>query len=202
MDDSKFQHIAATRYFDPHMKVWSVKVLPGEFYVSTNDDMIVTTLGSCISACIRDKKVGVGGMNHFMLPQSSNGGDWAGVSASTRYGNFAMEHLINEILKFGGTRSNLEAKLFGGGDFMEGNTLNIGQNNAQFAIDYLRTEGIRVVATDFGGAFSRKIYYHPIDGKVIMKKITVESNDTIRAREQQYAQEIGKTKIESDIELF
>ena len=201
MSDSKFQHIASNRYFDPHLNAWTVKVLPGEFHVSEDEDMIVTTLGSCISACIRDKKFGIGGMNHFMLPKSE-GGDWAGTSASTRYGNFAMEHLINEILKRGGSRENLEAKIFGGADFMNGNTLAIGDNNTKFARDYLRLENIPIVAEDLGGSFSRKIYYHPINGKIIMKKITVAPNDTIQQREKDYAQQLGSTKIESEIELF
>lgn len=201
MTDSRFQHTAKTRFFDPHLNVWSVKVLPGEFHVSEDDDMIVTTLGSCISVCIRDRIQGVGGLNHFMLPKS-DGGKWAGVNASTRYGNFAMEHLINEILKRGGLRENLEAKVFGGSDFMEGNTLRIGDGNADFAREYLKTERIRVVGEDIGGNYSRKIYYHPINGKVIMKKISITPNDTIEQREKAYAAELAHTKIESDIELF
>lgn len=200
--DSKFQHAAKNRYFDPHLQVWTIKVMPGEFYVSTNEDMIVTTLGSCISACIRDKKQGIGGLNHFMLP-SSNKGDWGGMSsASTRYGNFAMEHLINEILKKGGLKQNLEAKIFGGGDFMDGNTLRIGDSNVDFAREYLKIEGIPIVNEDIGGNFSRKIYYHPDDGKVIMKKIRITPNDTIERKEKEYAQSIDTQEIAGDIELF
>ena len=104
---------ANNRYFDPSVDCWANKILPGEFYVLDNsDEMIVTTLGSCIAACIRDSVTGVGGMNHFMLP-TSDSGEWAGSSASARYGNFAMEHLINEILKRGGDKRRLEAKIFG-----------------------------------------------------------------------------------------
>lgn len=201
MLDSKFQHVALNRYFDPHLKVWTVKVMPGEFYVSENEDMIVTTLGSCISACIRDKKQGIGGLNHFMLPNSDKG-DWAHMNASSRYGNFAMEYLINEILKQGALRQNLEAKIFGGSDFMDGNTLRIGDSNVDFARHYLKMEGIPIVNEDIGGSYSRKIYYHPKDGKVIMKRIQITPNDTIERKERAYAESIKGQEIVGDIELF
>ena len=109
------EHLANNRYFDRHFEVEAVKVLPGEYYVTTSDMVLVTVLGSCVSACIRDREKGIGGMNHFMLAESA---DSAGLSASARYGTYAMEILINHLLKLGARRNNLEAKVFGGGRVM------------------------------------------------------------------------------------
>ena len=203
MNEHILQHVAQSRYMDPHLKKWAIKILPGEFFVVDNEDMIVTTLGSCISVCIRDKVLGIGGMNHFMLPLSTDG-DWCGskISTASRYGNFAMEYLINEILKQGGKKKNMEAKIFGGGDFMMGNTLSVGSNNYKFAEQYLKTEGIPIKHEDVGGSLSRKIYFSPLNGKVLMKKIAITQNDTIRQREKRYQYDIEHTNISGDVELF
>ena len=105
------------RYWDKTHDTFAAKILPGEYYVTANNEAIVTVLGSCVSACIRDKVFGIGGMNHFMLPINKNMSDIdiAAMSNAGRYGNFAMEKMINDILKNGGTRENLEVKIFGGG---------------------------------------------------------------------------------------
>ena len=117
-----------------------MKVLPGEYFVDDEDILIMTTLGSCIAACLWDRNAQVGGMNHFMLPEGV--GDSGG-----RYGSYAMELLINEMLKRGATRSTLEAKVFGGGQVISGmNTMNVGERNTSFVLDYLKTERIPVVS--------------------------------------------------------
>lgn len=200
---AEHQKPATKTYFDPQLKKTCIKILPGEYTVS-NEHTIVTTLGSCISACIRDIRNGVGGMNHFMLPASDEG-SWGGVSASTRYGNFAMEYMINEILKRGGLKRNLQAKIFGGGEVMhndKASSLAIGNNNISFAHQYLRTENIPIIAEDVGQKFARKIYFDPVTGQVVVKKIDMLRNNTIHKREDSYANTLAKDKVESDITLF
>lgn len=200
---AELQPIAKKKYYDPTVEKWATKIMPGEYLaLDKNDDMIVTTLGSCISVCMRDTKLGVGGMNHFMLP-SSDTGEWGGVTSSARYGNYAMEHLINEILKRGGNKLFLEAKIFGGGEmFGAGTASQVGNSNADFAMNYCRTEHIMVAAVDTGNDYARKVYYHPSTGKVVLKKLTMLKNDTLEKREKEYQANLSHTPIESDIELF
>ncbi|OOZ38019.1 hypothetical protein BOW53_16745 [Solemya pervernicosa gill symbiont] len=123
------------RYWDKTNDIFSAKILPGEFYVTANDELITTVLGSCVSVCIRDRIFGIGGMNHFMLPHDNSGtGSWVAsdnVSVSTRYGTYAMEHMINEILKNGGNRKNFEVKVFGGGRILA-NMTDVGIKNINF----------------------------------------------------------------------
>ena len=173
-------------YFDPTFKIEASKILPGEYYVTRRDMVLVTVLGSCVAACIRDKTNGIGGMNHFMLPKSMHdSGGW--MSASARYGAYAMEVMINQVLKQGAKRENLEAKLFGGGAVIKNmNAMNVGDENAKFALDYLKKEGIKVVAQDLLGDLPRKIYYFPNTGKVLVKKLRETLNETIILREQEY----------------
>jgi chemotaxis protein CheD len=198
-----FEHI--NRYWDPVNEIFTVKLLPGEYYVSNHGEMITTVLGSCISACIRDRVFGIGGMNHFMLPDYVEGasGAWeeTSVSATTRYGNFAMERLINDILKQGGLRENLEAKLFGGGRVLDLN-INVGGRNAEFATTYLRDEGVKLLICDVGGRYPRKVNYYPASGKVRMKKLVLQHNTTIIQREKKYMNNIEHQSQGNDIELF
>ena len=107
--------LAPNLYFDRYFNVEAAKILPGEYFVTGRDMVLVTVLGSCVAACIRDRISGIGGMNHFMLPDS--GGDRSNplVGASMRYGSYAMEILINQLIKLGASRASLEAKVFGGG---------------------------------------------------------------------------------------
>ena len=198
-----FEHV--NRYFDKRLGVWSAKILPGEFYVTTHGEMIGTVLGSCISACVRDVKLGIGGMNHFMLPaqnehSSAQWGSDANTS-ETRYGNWAMEYLLNTLYKLGCTKKNLEIKLFGGGQVLASMT-DIGQRNILFAYDFLRKEGLNVKAADVGDIYSRKILFFPDTGAVKVRRITTTRNDTIIEREKGYLENIRKRKDDSDIELF
>ncbi len=189
-------------YYDRMFKREAAKLLPGEYYVTRRNVVLVTVLGSCIAACIRDKTNGIGGMNHFMLPVNANEQSGWGAS-STRYGIYAMEILINEILKLGAQRKNLEAKLFGGGAVIESmNKTHVGELNAEFAIEYLKTEGIALVGGDMLDHYSRKVYYFPHSGKALIKKLHGLQNNTIKARETEYKSSLVNSRIEGSIELF
>lgn len=179
------------------------RLLPGEYFVTMHDEAIYTVLGSCISACIRDRVSGIGGMNHFMLPASTSSDSWkaADNSASTRYGNYAMEHLINDILKNGGKRQNLEAKIFGGGRIIA-NMTDVGRRNIAFARDYLETEGLKVTSEDVGETFPRMVVYFPATGKVRVKRLRSLHNNTIVELETRYLNTIEEKPVSGDIELF
>lgn len=193
---------AIKRYWDKESEKFAAKILPGEFYVTCNDEVITTVLGSCISACIRDPIFGIGGMNHFMLPISADGG-WGGETAgnATRYGNFAMEHLINEILKNGGARQNLEVKIFGGGKVLA-NMTNVGQRNIDFVKEYIRVEGLKLLAEDVGDVFPRKVQYNPLTGKVRIKKLRSTYSQTVAEREREYLHHIDAKPVVGEIDLF
>ncbi len=201
-----FEHV--NRYWDDVHKVWAAKILPGEFYVSTSGEMVVTILGSCISACVRDKVRGIGGMNHFMLPEQNeySSDQWGGNPDTTasRYGNWAMEFLINEILKRGGRKENLEVKLFGGGQMIASMT-DIGQRNILFAYNYLASEGLKVQAADVGDVFARKVLYFPDTGSVKVRRIRETKNQTLMDRETRYAKEVQSNNTASaagSVDLF
>jgi len=199
-ETDQFAHIRRMR--DHRFPYEIASILPGEFFVSKEPMVVYTVLGSCISACIRDPLIGVGGMNHFMLPEPKDTAhdSWG---ESTRYGSFAMESLINEILKRGGHRSRLEIKLFGAGKIYEGN-IDVGANNAKWVLQYLKSEGLIVVKTDLGDVFPRKVYYHTDSGRVLMKRIERVKNRTIFERENQYAEKIQQREQQpaEDVTLF
>jgi chemotaxis protein CheD len=198
--DDPFAHIRRLR--DHRFPYEIASILPGEFFVSPEPMIVYTVLGSCISACIRDPIAGVGGMNHFMLPEPKGGAhdSWG---ESTRYGSNAMESLINEILKRGGLKSRLEIKLFGAGRIYEGH-IDVGENNAKWVIGYLKSEGLAIVKTDLGDVFPRKVYYFTDSGRVLMKKIEHVKNRTIFERENEYAVKIKQREqqVVEDVTLF
>jgi chemotaxis protein CheD len=195
-----FSHIK--RYWDKTNDSFVAKILPGELYVTCSNEIITTVLGSCISACIRDPIFGIGGMNHFMLPMSTTDTSQNDkLGSAMRYGNYAMEHLINEILKNGGERSNLEVKLFGGGRVLSHMT-DVGERNIKFALEYIATEGLKLIAEDLGDIYPRKIQYNPITGKARQKKLRNMHNRTIVQREEAYMQDIDQTPVSGDVELF
>ena len=195
------EQLAENVYYDRTFDRDAAKILPGEYFFTAKDMMIVTVLGSCVSACLRDRVSGVGGMNHFMLP---DGGDSdSPVSASMRYGTYAMEVLINELLKAGARRENLEAKVFGGGNVLRGFVaINVGQRNAQFVRDYLRAENIRISAEDLNDIHPRKVYFFPRTGKVLVKKLKQLNNNTLVNREQDYANRLQTGAVAGSVDLF
>ena len=191
-----FEHVR--RNWNNTYNAYAARLLPGEYYVTVNDEGVYTTLGSCISACIRDRVTGIGGMNHYMLPDSP--GDQG---ESGRYGTYAMEILINHLMKLGAQRKNLEAKVFGGGNVIATmTTTNVGERNAKFVLDFLKTEQIRVAAKDLLDIYPRKVYFFPYTGKVLVKKLRNLHNDTIIERETEYTKRLRIDKMEGDIELF
>jgi chemotaxis protein CheD len=202
-DTSSFQESPSPNlYFDRGFNLEASKILPGEYYVTRRDMVLVTVLGSCVAACIRDKTNGIGGMNHFMLPKSTHGkGGWN--TSSARYGAYAMEVMINQILKQGAKRENLEAKLFGGGAVIKNmSVMNVGDDNAKFALEYLRNERIPIIAEDLLGEHPRKVYFFPTTGKVLVKKLRSIPNNTLLVRELEYNKRLIASKIDGDIELF
>ena len=200
--DGAYEEIfSPTLYFDRNFNIDAVKIFPGEYYVTGRDMVLVTVLGSCVAACIRDRASGVGGMNHFMLPGDSDGDSL--LSSSSRYGAYAMEMMINELLKMGAKRQNLEAKVFGGGSVLRGFKVgNVGERNVDFTLRYLNTENITVTAQDVLENYPRKIYFFPESGKVLVKKLRVVHNNTIIEREQVYGSRLKTADVQGDVELF
>jgi chemotaxis protein CheD len=202
MADNYEEQLAPNLYFDRNFNLDAAKILPGEYYVTGRDMVLVTVLGSCVAACIRDYHSGIGGMNHFMLPDN-NADDSSPLSSSARYGTYAMEILLNQLTKLGARRVNLEAKVFGGGNVLRGFTAaNVGQRNADFVLEFLATEKIRIVAQDLVDIYPRKVYYFPNSGKVMVKKLRNIHNETIFDREKDYGSRLRKSKVEGDVELF
>jgi len=193
---------ATNLYHDRVFNVDAAKILPGEYYYTGKDMLISTVLGSCVSACIRDRITGLGGMNHFMLPDGAEATN-SPVSASMRYGSFAMEVLINDLLKAGARREHLEAKVFGGGAVLRGFTaLNVGERNAEFVMQFLKTERIPVLAQDLNDIYPRKVYFFPRTGKVLVKKLMQTQNDTLAQRELDYAKRLKVQPVGGAIDLF
>ena len=196
------EHIAPNLYYDRNFNKDAVKILPGEYYVTTGDKLIVTVLGSCVAVCLRDKLTRFGGMNHFLLP-SDNTNDTGLLGESARYGVYAMEILINHLLKVGANRNRFEAKVFGGGNVLRGLTLNnVGQRNAEFVLNYLENENIPVVAQDLLDEFPRKVYFFPDTGKVMVRKLKTVHNSTIIDRESEYRLRMKYAKKSGDVDLF
>jgi chemotaxis protein CheD len=191
---------ARNLYFDRTHDIDAAKLLPGEYFVSTRNMLLVTVLGSCVAACIRDTRMGIGGMNHFMLPDSEKA---QADENGARYGTYAMEVLINHLLKLGARREHLEAKVFGGGNVLRGLTQsNVGHKNAAFVESFLAEEGIRIVAKDLADVHPRKVYFFPATGRVLVKRLKVMHNDTVVERETAYRQRLKQEPESGSIELF
>lgn len=196
-----FDATAGRRFFDPTHAAWMVKVFPGEFHVTKQpDEILVTVLGSCVSACIRDPVVGIGGMNHFMLAKGRSGG-WGNDPQSARFGNFAMEKLINELLKAGCSRDRMEIKVFGGGNVIDASTA-VGTDNADFVLGYLEAEGLRCAAKDLGGSHPRRIHYYPATGRVVRRLLGTGETYAITREERDYADRLRQRQPAGEIHLF
>jgi chemotaxis protein CheD len=190
-----------SHYFDTHFQREIVKIKPGEYFASTQPFIIATVLGSCVAACIRDPVRGSAGMNHFMLPGGRAAAPDAG-APSLRYGVFAMESLINEFIKHGSARRDLEAKIFGGAAVVDEIHADVGAQNAAFVVDYLAVEGIRTTAIDLGGLTPRKVLLFVEDGRVLVKYLTRLTNDTVERREAEYARSLAFEPPSAPVELF
>jgi len=166
-------------YSDHHFQYDAVKVLPGEYFVSSENVMVMTVLGSCIAACIWDGRARAGGMNHFMLPDGE-GGEGAG-----RYGSYAMELLINKLLKCGARRETMQAKVFGGAQVMAGFTsMNVGERNTKFVLEYLSTERIPVVSQDVLDIHPRKVCFFPVSGRALVKRLAHAHPESLAVEER------------------
>ncbi|MBT0569504.1 chemoreceptor glutamine deamidase CheD [Curvibacter sp. CHRR-16] len=186
-------------YFDHHFQYDAVKVLPGEYFVANQDIVIMTVLGSCIAACLWDSRARVGGMNHFMLPDGDGGGQGSG-----RFGSYAMELLINEMLKMGATRETLQAKIFGGGQVMAGfTTMNVGERNTNFVLDYLATERIPIVSRDVMDIHPRKVCFFPVLGKALVKRLAHAHPESLVVEERRGNAAVVATKTAGgSVDLF
>lgn len=185
-------------YADHHFQYDAVKVLPGEYFVSSDDLVIMTVLGSCIAACIWDNKMRIGGMNHFMLP------DGDGADGSGRYGSYAMELLLNEMIKLGARRETMQAKVFGGGAVMAGfTTMNVGERNTKFVLDYLATERIPVVSQDVLDIHPRKVCFFPVTGKALVKRLAHSHPESLAVEERRgNAALVAKSTAGGSVDLF
>lgn len=185
-------------YADHHFQYDAVKVLPGEYYVSNEDLVIMTVLGSCIAACIWDGRARAGGMNHFMLPDGDSADGFG------RYGSYAMELLINEMLKKGARRESMQAKVFGGAQVMAGfTTMNVGERNTKFVLDYLATERIPVVSQDVLDIHPRKVCFFPVTGKALVKRLAHSHPETLAVEERKgNAATVAKSTSGGSIDLF
>ena len=183
-------------FYDAFFRNDAVKILPCEYFVYHEDILIMTTLGSCIAACLWDREARIGGMNHFMLPEGDAG--------SGRYGSYAMELLINEMMKQGATRATMEAKVFGGGQVIEGmNSMNIGERNTAFVVDYLKTERIPIMSKDVLGVHPRKVCFLPASGKAMVKRLAATNPAALAAQDRAAAQQAAPASATGgSVDLF
>jgi len=197
-----FEHVR--RYRDVVRGVIIAKLLPGDFYVTYEDEVLDTVLGSCVAACIRSPRLRMGGMNHFMLPRPSGAGadTWEDVRGrATRYGLASMEQLINRILSAGATRNELEVKVFGGARVLTAMT-DIGDHNVSFVRDFLKNEGLKVVAEDVGDVCPRHVQFFPTTGKVRVRQLGRGQQMGVASREEKYLQVLDKHPVAGEIDLF
>jgi chemotaxis protein CheD len=190
---------AGDSYYDARFGAEAVKLVAGEYLATAREVMLVTVLGSCIAACLHDPAVGIGGMNHFMLPDSNHGD-----GESARYGAYAMEMLINDLLKQGARRASLQAKVFGGGNVVPGLAGSaIGDRNAEFALDYLAREEIPVVASDLMDVYPRRVHFFPRSGRVMVRRLaSARDEGDLLAQETLYRSRLAQSPTEGSVELF
>lgn len=193
----QFEHIR--RHWDAARKINVATIFPGEVYVTKSHELITTLLGSCIAVCMRDRMNGVGGMNHFKLPKPDKNVD---PSQSANYGIFAMELLINEILKNGGKRQNLECSVYGGGSVINSIRTDIGGKNTDFVIRFLKEERIPVLSRDVGHKFAQNVYYHPLSGNINSVVKEGQAPADLKKAEQAYLDKIDKEMAASSIIYF
>jgi chemotaxis protein CheD len=173
--------------------------------VTRHAEVVSTVLGSCVSACIRDTRLNVGGMNHFMLPLDASNGESAwgtAASAATRYGNVAMERLINDILKLGGRREDLEIKLVGGGRVLAEISTDIGARNIDFVRDYMREEGFKVFGEDLGDNFAPPRGLFSADRSHAGAQAHLGPRRDPDGAGAPVLQQLGASTVDGEIELF
>ena len=192
---------SSRRYFDPRFEATIITVAPGEHEITAaKDEIVATVLGSCVSVCMRDPQIGIGGLNHFLLPKNNGSAD---PSAGERYGDTAMEVLINDLLKRGARRQNFEAKVFGGARVLSGATmLAIGDGNIAFVTEFLQREGIPIASKDVGGTRSRRIHYQPSTGRAWVQHVQPTARDSSQEQEIAYLNRLKTQPVAGEIEIF
>lgn len=176
------------RFWDAPRSRFIAKILPGQFYVTKNQEVISTILGSCISVCIRDGVAGIGGMNHFLLPGGSASRVHEEITHGkkcARYGIHAMEMLIRQLLMHGAQRENLEVKVTGGAQIISANG-DVGAHNIAFIREYMDMCGLRITAEDVAGSLPRKVLYFPDSGKLMVKKLADQEREHVQRRENKF----------------
>jgi chemotaxis protein CheD len=185
-----------SRFWEPKLGKWMNQLLPGDLLVTDQDEVLSTVLGSCIAACVREPSIPVGGMNHFMLPMAPRGGD---EGASARYGLYALECLVNEILRRGGLRSRLEVKVFGGGRVLDGGT-DIGKGNIDFVRGFFLAENIPILVEDVGDRIARRLRYWPLTGRVQVLHMPMDKK--VKQVLEQESRAAVKLPSAGSVELF
>lgn len=196
-----FEHLR--RFWDPVHACMTVKVLPGEYYVSDQEEMVSTVLGSCVSVCIHDVRLRFGGMNHFMLPEPVGERDsWSStVGRAARYGSDAMEQLINAIIKVGGRRADMRLKVFGGGRVLA-QMSDVGKRNIEFVKRYIATEELTLLASDLGGEYPRQVQFFPHSGRARVRLLQRSDDRKLVADERGYLKRLANDPITGEVELF
>lgn len=195
-------HVATHQFYDSHFHENAIKVLPGEYYATNERKLIVTVLGSCVSVCLRDPVTGIGGMNHFLLPEDERGSPDI-LASSARYGVYAMEILINHLMKLGARKEYLQAKIFGGANVLPGMpSSSVGDKNSEFVRLYLSKEHIEVYSSDLLGAQPRKVFFFTDTGKVMIKKLKSAHIAPLVNREHIYQSDISGNTKSGEIDLF
>lgn len=194
------------QYFDSKFQKQTMNIAPGEFFASGDDIMINTVLGSCVAVALTDPSIKFSGLNHFMLTKTV---DPELIKSREkyfnleRYGVFAMEALINLLLKAGGRKSNFVAKVFGGSSVLETKSshLEIGKENIKFALEFLKTERIPIAAEDTGGVLARKIYLDVRDFRVKVRKIKKDQTNLDRLMKE-YKERLSGSEDSGRVVLF
>ena len=184
-------HSAVNIESGPGAELRKVHVIQGQYHVADDDVVLTTILGSCVAACIRDPALGIGGMNHFLLPGESGG-------EGLRYGVQSMELLLNALLRKGARRERLEVKLFGGAHLFDGLS-DVGAQNSAFAERFLRDEGLNYLGGSLRGDRARRIQYWPVSGRARQILLAPTESKVFAAERRQ---PIAKVEDTGALELF
>jgi chemotaxis protein CheD len=190
-------------YYDESLGLHIVSVMAGHCNWTSSEDVAFSTmLGSCLSVCAYDSDAGVGGMNHFLLPESHQDEDIK-FSDSFRYGSAAIESLLNSLYAHGAAKNGLKIKIFGGANVLKNASRDIGEKNVKFTKNFFQRENLRIETEDLGGNVGRRIVFHPASGKVLLKTIGDSQEITqISKNEKKILERVSRNREESDIELF
>ena len=192
------------RFYSHNLEKTAIMLMAGDYFATQNGEVLYSVVGSCIATCIYDIKREVAGMNHFLLPGMVHPDEMLS-SELGRYGMFAMELLIGELIKLGARREGLRAKLFGGGNVLEfrNNEGNVTRSNIRFAKKYLQLEGILTVKEDLGGNSGRKILFFTDSGRVLLKRFDIRKDRQFLQNEEAYKRRIFRKRPgKSPVMLF